>query len=656
MRKQYFKVRLHNPVYRYQLLSDKSVLKKVYEYSPCCVAENGIVMGANSVCDKYNIVTYEPLSVALSKCADLCTEAPDFKTIKKGSEAFKEICSRFGIVKTASFDECIIEAEEIDLADIYSFTSAIRETILDELKLESEVVINRDTEINTNPYTAAADRSDFSFELIAELLSFKLKTDQSCAKLFSVNITDEFGLAHKYDRRVDVPCDNYELIHFVLKNMIDSRVKAQTMSVNLYDITLKQDDLKPAEKPKKNIVKQTQSAPWDYVRHNRQLTDVINKNELFVYEKLREYISNNIDNVDFYEICALAEKANTRRLKLGNYYINPQYAEDFTKKCNSLSNASKIIFDGYCPFSLIFNIKRKYGAEIYYKNIDDHTIELLSILEEHSSADFLQLKPAKAEEYDLAFCNNVGNVFKAKTNFLLVRKSFFSSDERNLIKNLRLSNIYDFGSFGFIGTFDQFVILEIDKDNPPDKTKLYSLDCDNFIVQSQNYITDDNLPCWVLYRNKNFDSVYSKMQFNMFDVVCSNQLKHRDYNEKGDVYVISASCINGEGSVNLDSGCKRVVSSAICNYELYDFVDRDDVFFAAEKSSVLKVARKPKSCFPSPSTVLLIPKDNDIINDDDIKYYSSEEFRSFYSTALNHQSFTLSTDRISQFFLGKRLD
>lgn len=620
-------------------------------HNPGCIAENGFVLGVNDACDNFDINTFEPLDEALLKCADLYIEAPKYEVIKKASAYFLEICSRFGLTKPMAFDECLLEVEDLPETDVHTLVSAIRHALLDELKTESDIQVYNDFAERINQYSASVKRSDFALEILAAMLNFKLAVDSSCAKMFSMEIVDTNGVRHTADRRVDVPCSDYSMILFILKNMLDITVTAQYITVNLYDIQLKQDSTIHAETKKDNPHKKM---TWDYTKQNKHLYSVLNRNELYVYSKLCDYIKDNPDGFGFYDLVALAEKANTRRLKLGNYFINPAYAEKFVKQCSVFSRkGAKILINGYCPLMLLFAINEHSDAELYYSNLDERTLNLINLLEEYSPYKTLEIKPAVDADYDVALSCNVQKKHNAKTEILLVKKTFFASSEKDEIKHSRISGIYDFGSFGFIGTFDQYAALVVEKDSNPGTTKLYSLDNDSVIVQNQNYITDDSLPCWVLYRNKQFDSVYSKLRFDLFDVKCSTQIKQRDYKTTGDICVISAACIDSDGNVHIDESCRHVTSADISNYDIAGYAERDDVLFSAATSSVLKVARKPKGCVPNQSTVLLIPKNDIVITNRDLDYFLSDEFRNFYNVALNHQNFILSKDHLSQYFLGK---
>ena len=652
MNKQHFIVRLHNGALGFQLLSPVTGLKRIGRNKPCCVAANEVVLGTNAACKRFNITVGEPLNKALLKCADLCTEAPDFDTMRECSAQFLEICSRFGSVTRMYFDECIISIDGDSSFDRAAYINAVSEAIFDELKIESQISLCDDLGGDVNPYSHTAKWSENALKTLSRMLWFKLTVDGVSARMFSVRITDRNGAHKVLDRRVDIACSDCEMILIILKTMLDGIDGIDSVTVNLFDISVSFDASVTDERKKCVKERFRKKTPWDYVKENKVILEAINKNKLHDFDNLCGFIRNNPVDFSFEQLCAVAEKATTRCLKLGGYYMPLSCAERFVSSTKAFSYNTRVIIDGYCPLSLLFAIGN-CNAQISSVAADDRTAELLKLLEPYSPYAAPEIKPADGGEYDVSLSLGTDIRCTAKTNVQIVKKSFFASDERFRFQNKAIVKIIDFGIKGFVGSAEQYAALVIDNDAEPDTTEVISFGYDYTLQQKQAYITDAALPAWIIYRNEQFDSVYSKLQFNLFNVFSATQLKPRDYKPNGDICVISASCIDSGGEVVLDDSCRHVTSSDISGYAVADYVERDDIFFAAANSSVLKVARKPKGCIPNPTTVLLVPKDNVSITVKDLKYFASEEFRSFYNTALNHQEFVLSTDRLSRYFLGK---
>ena len=58
----------------------------------------------------------------------------------------------------------------------------------------------------------------------------------------------------------------------------------------------------------------------------------------------------------------------------------------------------------------------------------------------------------------------------------------------------------------------------------PGNTIVESLPLNKVMIQQQKYITDKLFPYWLIYRNKFFDEVASKLEFNHFTVFRDRQI------------------------------------------------------------------------------------------------------------------------------------
>ena len=391
--------------------------------------------------------------------------------------------------------------------------------------------------------------------------------------------------------------------------------------------------------------------------HQRESTSDGNfeSKQLKKYSNLCDYIRGAED--DFIQLCALAEKANTRRLKLGDYYINSPYAERFIAELPEAGDGEvSILIDGYCPFLLAFLLAERYGGQttFYLHNIDERSEELLRLLNVHSPYHNIALCREEKREYTLAVTGGSSVLPKSRYELHLVRKSFFSGEERNELCARRISKIIDFGRDGFVGVTTQFSALLIDSLGTPENTLVCSLEGDYSLCQIQQYITDAALPCWVLYRNALFDEVYAKMQFGIFNVFCDSQIKTRDLSAGGDIKIVTAAYIGSNGAVTVAPDCASISSNIIKDYDVGAYLNQENLLIAPRLSRSFKIGRKPPGCVTNSSTAILIPKESVTFSDEDIGYLFSKEFQRFYDIALNHQAFSLAGDAPSLYFIGKR--
>ena len=65
-----------------------------------------------------------------------------------------------------------------------------------------------------------------------------------------------------------------------------------------------------------------------------------------------------------------------------------------------------------------------------------------------------------------------------------------------------------------------------------------------------------------------------------------------------------------------------------------------------------RVMKNKKGFIVNGSVAILIPKENIELTEEQMRYYSTEEYRKFYKIARNHQTRSLNVDSTSVFFYG----
>ncbi len=653
MKNTYFHVRLYNAIYEWQRQTNNST-SAVYKFKPEAVEDCGVILGISEACENYHIEIGESLNTALLKCANLLVGKADFELIRRKSAMLFNMLSRFGVVYKKAYNEAVIQMDELSHDERNYFTVEIQEAIKSELGIDSEVRAYDCFSESLNIYSYSVPYDNTALEVLAGNIAARLKIDNCAARLFSLSIKDASDMEQMVDKRLAMPFDEPDMILLVLKSVLDLTNLPIELTLTAGDIVMKKPEVLPEQKDAKGTYKKLRKKTrWDYVKENREIKNTINENGLYKFTALTEFLVSNPFSYDFDELCAVAEKANTRRIQRGNCYINFAYAELFADNIEINENAN-VLINGYCPFRLLYLLNDLFKFNIYYENIDERTLNIIEILNRYTPNRPLNLKPAVNEKFDFILTNEVKMKRSADQIFCLCEKSFFSSKEREKIAKKAITDIYDFGENGFIGTTKQYCILLVNSNEHPKETIIHNLESEYTLTQEQEYITDSNLPCWVIYRNEFFDKIYSGMQFGIFDVLY-HEIKARDIQSGGDACIISSECIKKNGTVILPEKRQYVNTAAFVNYPLYEYVDRDDVFLASKTSTTLKVGRKPKGCIPNRSSVILIPKKEVSITPYDIQYYYTEDFRRFYDIALNRQNFMLSTDFVSLYFLGKRV-
>ena len=83
-----------------------------------------------------------------------------------------------------------------------------------------------------------------------------------------------------------------------------------------------------------------------------------------------------------------------------------------------------------------------------------------------------------------------------------------------------------------------------------------------------------------------------------------------------------------------------------------EYLDDDSVYLTPNMTYNPRVMRKPKNVIVNGSVAILIPKGNFTTSDEQLKYFSSKEYRKFYQIARNYQTRSLNVDSCSVFFYG----
>lgn len=122
----------------------------------------------------------------------------------------------------------------------------------------------------------------------------------------------------------------------------------------------------------------------------------------------------------------------------------------------------------------------------------------------------------------LGIGNYVALVFP---KFLLNTPEF--SQTRKYLSKKAVDCIIDFGEKGFPGVLVETLAIFINNLNRPSNTRIVSMTHGKFMIQSQQYIFDDKLPYWIIYRDNEFDSVCKKLDFNVFKVFRDRQITNK---------------------------------------------------------------------------------------------------------------------------------
>lgn len=246
---------------------------------------------------------------------------------------------------------------------------------------------------------------------------------------------------------------------------------------------------------------------------------------------------------------------------------------------------------------------------------------------------------------------------------MITPKTFLNTpefeDTRNFVNNYNLACILDFGEKGFKNVLIETVCFFINTQAKPLKTKVVSISNNIVVEQKQSYITDKKLPYWIIYRDKNFDNVFNSMTFDIFTVFRDRQITNSNSSliktENG-IRVIKSRNISDDGKhiENIPNYDTYINSDVLQKLTVNQYIDSDNVYLSPNMTYKPRVCKKPKGVVVNGSVAILIPKNEIVLSDEDMLYFSTTEYRDFYKVARNYQTRSLNIDKSSVFFFGIR--
>lgn len=456
----------------------------------------------------------------------------------------------------------------------------------------------------------------------------------------------------------------------------------------------------------KQIAHNIKKALNEEIYNLRDINKIIKENELTESENLLKYINKNKEKVSFYTLSKIAELSNAKRNNEEAFYtskslLNYIYEElpDINKKSIRILEPS-VGVGNFIPY-IISKYSEAEELIIDVVDINETSLEVLKKLLTVMSIpknvkinfinnDFLLYE--FNEKYDLVTgnppfskitkgtknikeykknainidSNNTASYFiekstKISENVVMIMPKFLLNTPeyvktRKYLEKFSIKSILDFGEKGFNGVLIETICININTKEKPKHTKIKSITNGLKLNQIQEYITDKDLPYWIIYRNEYFDKVFKKMKFNIFDVFRDRQITNNNTTkEKNDVWVIKSRNISNDGSeiLHIPEYDRYIEKKALANFGVNNFINEDNIYLTPNMTYNPRVCKKPKGAIVNGSVAILIPQNNEELTQEDMKFYSTDEYRSFYRIARNFQTRSLNIDKTSVFLFGK---
>ncbi|MDU7418442.1 MAG: DNA cytosine methyltransferase [Metamycoplasma hominis] len=430
----------------------------------------------------------------------------------------------------------------------------------------------------------------------------------------------------------------------------------------------------------------------------KKIKELIEKFNLNNSKKLSDFIEKNPLNLSIVTLGKIAELANGMRTEEAAFFTDHFLVAKIVESLPNFEKEELRILEPSCGVgNFIPQLIKKYSGiklDIDLVDIDSNSIniakKLLAKLDladnvkiNYIVSDFLEFKISG--KYDLIIGNppfikykgkklkeNIINQNTSNTSSFFFDKSLLNStfvalvmpkfllntpefsSTREYLKKLNINSIIDFGEYGFKGVLIETIAILVDTTRKPNKTIVYSMPKQIELLQSQKYITDDKFPYWIIYRNDVFDKVAEKLEFNVFTVFRDRQITNSILHEIGDIKIIRSRNISDDGSqlISIDGYDKYIYKNQLSMLAISKYLNADNVYLSPNMTYYPRMMKKPKDLLANGSVAILIPKKNIELTEEQLKYFSSKEYRNFYKIARNYQTRSLNIDSLSVYFFG----
>ncbi|MEH7610772.1 DNA cytosine methyltransferase [Gottfriedia acidiceleris] len=438
-----------------------------------------------------------------------------------------------------------------------------------------------------------------------------------------------------------------------------------------------------------------------------EINRIIADNSLVNRENLKEFLKNNPLDLDVASLMRITELCNARRVENAAFYTNKFIVNEIMGSLPTFSKDEIRILEpsvgagSFLPF-LFKRYESVPHVILDVVDIDEESMETLNILLEKIEIpqnftinrichDFLTLDiscrydlsvgnppfsklKGRSPELEQYLAENVNKKTKNLSEMflekcmrysdcvaLVLNKTILSTDEfaetRNLLSTMMIDSIIDFGRYGFTGVSIETMCLIVYPRKKPKDTTVYSMKYNRMYIQKQSYITDEKYPYFIIYRDKEFDAVADKLNFDVFTVFRDRQITKSITsvtNEKDTLWVIKAKNINddGLGVTHIEDYDVYLNKQAAESLSVYKFVNDTSVYLTPNMTYNPRVIENIPNTIADGSVAVLIPKSPLKLTAKQKSFFSSEEYRRFYGIARNLSTQSINVDKTSVFFYG----
>ena len=430
----------------------------------------------------------------------------------------------------------------------------------------------------------------------------------------------------------------------------------------------------------------------------QSINKIIKLHNLTNFKNKKAFINKFYNKLDLDFIIKILEFSNPDKEKNSSYFTDSSLSIDILNNIPILKGNIRILEPSVGSGSFLLQLIKKFShlpsVQIDVFDIDTEILSLLKLLlkkvelPKNTNINFFNkdfLSYTFKNSYDLVIGNppfgkiknkKVLNEYKkhginihnnlftlflnkslnlSRNVALVLPKSLISSPEhdqiRSKIEKKNIFSILDFGEHGFKGVKIETIGLVLyGKKINDNKIKFYSYAKKEYLLQNQDYIIDLKFPYWLLYRDKFFDQVCKKMEFGAFNFFRDRQITKKHTLNKGKIRVLKSRNISNNNIVSLDG--YDTYLNQIDSFAVSKYLNKKNVYLVPNLTYYPRACKLPENSIVDGSAALIFPKNNQIINNEQIEFFASDEFTNFYRIARNFGTRSLNIDRNSIFFWG----
>lgn len=430
----------------------------------------------------------------------------------------------------------------------------------------------------------------------------------------------------------------------------------------------------------------------------KYIANLIEEKNLSDFDTLMSFLEQSSSQYSKHELFRICELSNAQRLHTAAFYTRQNICYSVVENLPELSKKEiRILEPSVGVGNFLYLIAKKYQDKKVIIDCVDINKESLTICKflankylpknvtiNYINEDFLLSKKVSKTKYDIVIGNPPymklkgdpkllkqyqASVSNNKTNnlfaffieraitladyvALIVPKALLNAPEysitRELLSKLKLTKLIDYNEKAFDVKIETISFVTKTSAAPKNHQVVIEsyLRKDTF-VQDLAYITNGLFDSWLLYRNAEFDAICDTLHFGKFKVFRDRQITKSNSYEQGNIRVIKSRNIGNDKILNIE-GYDRYINE-LNGYAVGKYINSSSIL-VPNLTYNPRAARLPENCIADGSAAILISED--YVSDEQIQYFSSEEFNLFYRIARNYGTRSMNIDSVSVNYFG----